>query len=280
MVIIASAAVALSGCQSAEAEQFGKNAATTKATAPRLVWSDEFNGAAGALPDATKWNFETGGNGWGNGELECYTSAPGNVSQNGSGDLVITAIRQPGHICSDGAKTDYTSARLTTANKFTFSYGTMEVRAKVPTAPGLWPAFWSLGANEPTVGWPQTGEIDAMEVVGSAPSTVHGSIHGPLANNAPYDLTTSENYGTNLADAFHIYAATWTPTQISYSIDGHTYGTITKAQVIAKGGSWVFTKSNYLLLDLAVGGGFPGPPTTATTWPQQFDVDWVRVYSL
>jgi beta-glucanase (GH16 family) len=247
--------------------------------AEKLIWSDEFDGAAGTSPDAANWNFVTGGDGSGNNELQCYTTAPGNVSLDGSGDLVITAIRQPGHICADGKKNDYTSARLTTANKFTTKYGRMEVRAKVPTSSGSWPAFWALGANKPTVGWPEAGEIDVMEVVGKQPSVVHGTLHGPKADGTPTSVSTSIDTGSDLAGTFHVFGAEWTPTQITFTLDGKAYGTVSKDTFEKAGGKWVFTQSFYLLLNLAVGGDFPGNPVDGSPWPQSYTIDYVRVYN-
>jgi beta-glucanase (GH16 family) len=244
----------------------------------KLVWSDEFNGAAGTLPKASSWNFVQSGNGSGNNELECYTNAAGNVSQNGKGDLVITAIRQPGHICADGSKNDYTSARINTQNKFTAKYGRLEVRAEVPTTSGTWPAFWALGADEPSVGWPQAGEIDVMEVIGSQPDVVHGTLHGPKSDKTPYSLQRSVDTGSNLAGTFHTFAADWTPTEITFLLDGKAYGTETKADVEKAGGTWVFDHSFFLLLNLAVGGNYPGNPAANAPWPQSYTIDYVRVY--
>jgi beta-glucanase (GH16 family) len=246
---------------------------------PKLIWSDEFNGPAGALPDPTKWGYEQGASGWGNNELECYTTAPGNVSQNGAGDLVITAIRQPGHICSDGKPTDYTSARILTQNKFTAKYGRLEVRAQVPTAPGTWPAFWALGANITTVQWPRAGEIDVMETIGKTPNIVYGTVHGPKSNSSPFSVQTKKDTGADLSVGFHTYAVDWTPDSLTFLLDGVAYGTVTKKDVEKANGTWVYDHDYYLLLNLAIGGNFPGAPTVTTTWPQKYTIDYVRVYS-
>lgn len=251
----------------------------TPTPATKLIWSDEFNGASGVLPNPATWNFVTGGSGQGNNELECYTDVPGNVSTNGTGDLVITAIRQPGHICSDGAKNDYTSARINTQNKFTAKYGRLEVRAKVPTGSGAWPAFWALGSNITTVQWPTAGEIDVMEVVGKEPTIVHGTLHGPKADTSSYSVARQVDTGKDLSTAFHVYGADWSPTSITFTLDGKPYGTVTKADVEAAGGTWVFTHSFYLLLNLAVGGDYPGNPLPSATWPQSYTIDYVRVYN-
>ena len=254
------------------------SAAVTSTTAgPRLVWSDEFSGAKGATPDPTKWGFQVGAGGWGNNELECYTTVRGNSALDGNGNLVLTAIRQPGHICSDGKATDYTSARLTTQNKFTQEYGRLEMRAKVPTSSGIWPAFWALGDNMPTVDWPQAGEIDVAEVVGKLPSTIHGTVHGPANAGGALEIGRTLDVGQPLSDAFHVYAVDWTPDGLTWSIDGKAYGTVTRTQVEA-GGTWVYDHPFYLLLNLAVGGSFPGPPDASATWPQGYAIDYVRVY--
>lgn len=256
-------------------------AITPSTTAPhsKLLWSDEFSGASGKSPDASKWNFITGGQGFGNNELQCYTSAPGNASLNGSGDLVITAIKQPGHICDDGSKNDFTSARLTTENKFDAKYGRLEIRAKVPTTSGTWPAFWALGSNQPQVGWPATGEIDVMEVIGKHPSVVFGTVHGPRADGTPMSVGRTVDTGHNLADAFHVFRVDWTPTKFTYALDGVTYATITKADVEKAGGKWVYSHRFYLLVNLAVGGNNPGNPTSDAPWPQSYTIDYVRVYN-
>jgi len=148
------------------------------ATGFTLVWSDEFNGADGSSPDSSKWTYDTGGNGWGNNELECYTNLVQNAQLKG-GNLVITAIHQPAYACSGGTTRDYTSARLKTQGLFSQAYGRFEARIKIPAGQGMWPAFWMLGNNITSVGWPACGEIDIMENIGKEPGTVHGSLHGP-----------------------------------------------------------------------------------------------------
>jgi beta-glucanase (GH16 family) len=136
----------------------------------QIVWSDEFDGRQGALPDSTKWTFDLGGGGWGNHELEVYTNSPGNMSLDGKGFLVIRALKNDGR---------YTSARLKSAGKFSTLYGKVEARIQIPKGQGLWPALWMLGADIGQVGWPQCGEIDVMENVGKEPAVAHGTVHGP-----------------------------------------------------------------------------------------------------
>jgi beta-glucanase (GH16 family) len=257
----------------------------TPAPYSQLVWSDEFNGAAGAAPDPTKWNLEQGGNGWGNSELECYTNSPANAQTNGQGQLIITAFYTPGHVCSDGNTNNYTSAKLDTKNLETLTYGRMEMRAQVPTASGMWPAFWALGTTGGN--WPYNGEIDTMEAIGRLPATVQGHIHGPQYNaDGSYDGdygpggTYSLASGT-LSDTYHVYGVDWSPTQISFDFDGTTYCTITKAQMDASANpheAWVFNAPFYMLLNLTVGGNWPGAPASSSEFPQQMLVDYVRVY--
>ncbi len=255
----------------------GARSTPSPSASPRLVWSDEFDGPAGAAPNPQNWVPQQGGDGWGNGELECNTPVRGNSELNGDGDLVITAIKQPGHICSDGKSNDYTSARLSSGGLQSFTYGTVSIRAQVPDAPGTWPAFWLLGNNHDQVGWPQSGEIDVSEVLGKAPAISHSSLHGPDPQGKAYDLTKTYTAADSLSGGFHIYSATWTDEQISFAVDGQTFYSVTKA-TLERTGQWVFDQPFYLLIDLAIGGSFPGPPTAATTFPQQFVVDWVRVY--
>ncbi|MCL3817440.1 glycoside hydrolase family 16 protein [Aeromicrobium wangtongii] len=244
----------------------------------KLVWSDEFKGPAGKAPSASRWRFEVFGDGSGNQELQCYTSAPGNVATNGRGKLVITARKQPGHRCADGHTNDYTSGRITTQGMFSTRYGTLEVRAKVPAGVGTWPAFWALGTNKPRVGWPAAGEIDVMEHVGRRPRQVSGSVHGPDAAGQRWYLTRKARAERDLSRGYHVYSVDWSPQRLVWRLDGKAYGTVTKAQVKKAGGRWVFDHRFYLLLNLAVGGNLGGEVPASTTWPQKYSVDYVRVY--
>ncbi len=246
-------------------------------SAPKLIWSDNFDGPAGAAPGAA-WSNVSGGNGWGNGELECYTDARGNSELDGTGDLTIIALHDPGHVCSDGKRNDYTSARLTTQGRQTFTYGRIEVRAKMPTGYGVWPAFWALGVDHETTGWPGSGEIDVTEVLGRQPQVTHGSLHGPDSSGQPYDVTGQFQAPTDLSDAFHVYSVDWLPDSVSFAIDGKTYYSVSKSTV-SRSGRWVFDHPFYLLLNVAVGGSWPEAPNATTTWPQVMTVDYVRVYS-
>jgi beta-glucanase (GH16 family) len=244
--------------------------------ATRLVFSDEFNGPAGSTPDSAKWTAEVGTGQ--NNELQYYT-ANRNAFADGAGNLVLEARREttPGSSCP-GGPCQYTSARLNTAQRFTFTYGHVEARIKVSDTPGLWPAFWLLGANFPTAGWPACGEIDIMEHLGRIPDTVYSTIHAPAyfgggGIGAPYTVS-----GSNFASAFHTYAVDWNASMMRFSVDGNAFLTLAKSTVESTRGPWVFDHPFFLILNNAVGGDWPGPPTGATVFPQRMSVDYVRVY--
>jgi beta-glucanase (GH16 family) len=240
------------------------------------IWADEFNGPTGSGVDPHKWVLETGGGGWGNNELEYYTDRLQNAYLE-NGVLVIKAIKET-YTGSDGVTRNYTSARLKTQGKFEQAYGRFEARIKIPYGQGIWPAFWMLGSDIPQVGWPQCGEIDIMENIGKEPSIVHGTIHGPgysgdAGIGAAYSLPNRERF----ADTYHIYAVEWEPRAIRWYVDGNLYKTITPADLPARA-SWVFNHPFFLLLNVAVGGKWPGNPDTSTVFPQVMLVDYVRVY--
>lgn len=235
----------------------------------KLVWGDEFNGSANALPDATKWTFDLGGGGWGNQELEVYTRDAGNVSHDGQGHLVIRALKT--------TSGQYTSARIKTENKFTVEHGKVAVRMKISRGQGMWPAFWMLGANH-KAGWPECGEIDVMENIGKEPSIVHGTIHGPgYSGSKGIGHEYSLPNGQMLSDDFHIYAVEWSSAAITFSLDDKPYGTIKPAD-LPPGTRWVFDQPFFLLLNVAVGGDWPGNPDATTQFPQTLIADWVRVW--
>jgi len=241
-----------------------------------LVWSDEFNGPDGSPVDSSKWVSETGGNGWGNQELEYYTARTQNAFQQ-NGNLVITVIAEK-YTGSDGVTRDYTSARLKTLGKFSQKYGRFEARIKIPRGQGIWPAFWMLGGDIEKAGWPKCGEIDIMENIGKEPALVHGTIHGPGYNGAhgigaPFALPGDAPF----AEDFHIYAVEWEPKAIRFYVDDHLYATRTPAD-LPKGTKWVYNHPFFMLLNVAVGGGWPGNPDATTVLPQTMLVDYVRVY--
>ena len=241
-----------------------------------LIWSDEFNAPNGSPVDSTKWVTETGGGGWGNNELEYYTARPANASQQ-NGNLVIT-VQQEKYTGTDGVTRNYTSARLKTQGKFSQAYGRLEARIKIPRGQGIWPAFWMLGDDVDKAGWPSCGEIDIMENIGKEPALVHGTIHGPGYSGAkgigaPDALPGNQPF----ADDFHLFAVEWEPNEIRFYVDDHLYATRTRAD-LPPGAKWVYDHPFFILLNVAVGGDWPGNPDTSSTYPQTMLVDYVRVY--
>jgi beta-glucanase (GH16 family) len=231
----------------------------------RLTWGDDFDGASGSAVDGSKWAYDSGPN-WYNGELQYYASGSDNASLDGNGNLVIEARQQT----REGRQ--YTSARLKTEGKKTFTYGRFEGRMKLPYGQGLWPAFWMLGGNS----WPNTGEIDIMENLGREPSILHGTIHGPgysgaAGPSASYTLPGNARF----ADDFHVFAIEWEANVIRWYINDTLYSTKTPADI--GGNNWVFDHGFFFLLNLAVGGEWPGNPDATTVFPQKFVIDYVRV---
>ncbi len=233
-----------------------------------LVWSDEFDGAAGTLPDATNWRFDVG-TGWGNQQLEFDTDRATNASMDGSGHLAITARQES----FNGSA--YTSARITTEGKREFRYGRIAARIKLPVGQGIWPAFWLLGTNITTVGWPQSGEIDVMEYRGQEPRVVLGSVHGPGYSGGNAITRRYEMQQARFDDDFHEFSIEWKADQIDFFVDRTLYHTVRRSDVR---GDWVFNQPFYIILNVAVGGTFVGPPNAQTRFPQVMLVDWVRVY--
>jgi len=247
-----------------------------------LIWHDEFDGINGSPPDPKKWTHDLGGGGWGNQELESYTNRVENARIE-NGNLVITA-RKEDYEGSDHIAREYTSARLKTQGLFSQAYGRFEARIRIPSGQGMWPAFWMLGDNISSVGWPKCGEIDIMENIGKEPGLVHGSVHGPMTTGGATDLTStvSLSTGKDFASAFHLYAVEWEPDVVRFYLDETLYATYTASSVAATpstAGSWVFDHPFFLILNVAVGGSWPGPPDATTSFPQTMLVDYVRVYT-
>jgi len=270
-----------------------------------LVWSSNFNGPANTVPNG--WTFEVGGSGWGNHEQEYYVDRAQdqithNAVLNGRGDLAITArlnddaamqcsYDAAGSYLPTGTTCAYTSARLDTSDipAADPTYGRIEARIKLPQGAGIWPAFWALGSDFPTVSWPECGEIDVMETLSRTPGTVYAHLHGPrtadpwapwqepkAARAAAYTLPAGQAFSSG----FHVFAADWYPDRISFSVDGHVYETIAKSD-LPRGAAWVFDHSFYLLLNIAVGSARSpsGGPDATTVFPQTMLVNWVRIYS-
>ena len=235
----------------------------------QAVWSDEFNDPAGTSPDESKWTYDigTGQDGWGNNELQSYTNNPANVSMDGEGNLVITAIR---------SGNNFTSARIKTQGLFAQKYGRFEARLKTPYGPGLWPAFWMLGENIETTPWPQCGEIDIMELRGQEPHIIHGSIHGPGYSGGNPVSRSYSLINSRFDTDYHIYAIEWDENKIDFFVDDYLYQRIKRSDVP---GEWVYDQPFFIILNVAVGGNYVGFPTAQTPFPQKMIIDYVRVYS-
>jgi beta-glucanase (GH16 family) len=249
------------------------SAQTSTNAAWTLVWSDEFNQPDGSAPDPAKWTYDIGAGGWGNNESEYYTSRTNNARIE-NGYLVIEAQHESCH------GSEYTSARLKTLGKASWTYGRIEARMKVPRGQGMWPAFWMLGTNIPTAPWPNCGEIDIMENIGKKePALVHGTVHGPgYCGAGGIHQEFALPGGGDYADDFHVFAVEWSTNQIKWFVDGQQYFSVTPAS-LPPGTMWVFTQPQFILLNLAVGGNWPGYPDSTTTFPQRLTVDYVRVYA-
>jgi beta-glucanase (GH16 family) len=263
-------------------QAFACDSASRKSLVPAapgwtLSWSDEFDSADGSAPDSSKWTYDIGGGGWGNHELETYTSRPENAQIRG-GNLVITA-RKESRTGGDGIQREYTSARLKTQKLFAQKYGRFEARVRIPTGQGMWPAFWMLGNDIETVIWPKCGEIDIMENIGREKDAVHGSLHGPSSAAATADQTSTFRVpvGQNISDDFHVFAVEWDESSVKFFVDSTNYASMRKEQWPATG-QWVFDHPFFIILNLAVGGDWPGSPDASTQFPQQMLVDYVRVY--
>ena len=235
-----------------------------------LAWHDEFSGPANTAPDGRKWTHDLGGDGWGNHELEEYTNRTANAFLDGHGHLAIRAIRT--------GPNQYMSARLKTEGRFAVKYGKIEARIKIPPGQSLWPAFWMLGDTVSTEGWPACGEIDVMENIGKEPGTVYGTVHGPgYSGDRAIANRTKDSHRSALSERFHVYGVEWSPKRIVFLLDGRRYATVTREN-LPNGAKWVFDHPFFLLLNLAVGGNWPGNPHASTRFPQTMLVDWVRVW--
>jgi beta-glucanase (GH16 family) len=258
----------------------GSAAAQAQGRYRKLAFKDEFNAASGAAIDTTKWTAETGGAGWGNQELQYYTTSTENAFHDGAGSLVIKAVKlnPPLTLSCWYGTCQYTSARLITKGKFEQKYGRFEARLKVPRGQGLWPAFWMLGNNIDTVGWPTCGEIDIMENIGREPTIVHGTVHGPgYSGGGSIGAAFSLPGNPAFADDFHVYATEWSENSIRFYVDGNLYRTITPNNLPA-GAQWVFDHPFFMILNVAVGGQWPGNPDATSVFPQTMMIDYVRVY--
>lgn len=241
-----------------------------------LVWSDEFSGTS---LDQSAWNTEigNGSGGWGNNELEYYTGSTNNVFVS-NGNLIIEARKE----LVSGF--NYTSSRLTTAGKKVFKFGRIDIRAKIPVGKGIWPALWMLGTNIGSVGWPACGEIDIMELIGTSPKTVYGTMHwkgtngnatqnGLNGDNHQYDLPAGDDYSKE----FHVFSMVWKQDSIQMYVDDNLYLSFSNQGNVAPA-NYPFNAEEFFIFNVAVGGNWPGPPDASTVFPQRMFVDYVRVF--
>ena len=234
----------------------------------QLVWSDEFDYTG--LPDSTKWNYDVGGNGWGNHELEYYTSNRLENARVENGNLVIEARKE------SWQGMNYTSARLLTKGKMSWQYGKIETRAKLPRGRGTWPAIWMLGDTNP-LKWPDDGEVDIMEHVGFDQGIVHGSVHCKKYNWVIGNGKTATTQVMDCSDSFHVYTVEWNNSTINISVDSTSYMTFSNEH--SGYDAWPFDNKLFLILNIAVGGDWGGQKgVDDSIWPQQMVIDYVRVY--
>lgn len=233
-----------------------------------LIWADEFEGSA---IDSDNWTHELGANGWGNNELQNYTSSSDNSFIN-TGKLVIEATNKP----SGGAS--YSSARLVSKGKQSFQFGRIDIRAKLPEGQGIWPALWMLGDNIDEVGWPACGELDIMELVGHLPSTLYGTAHWGAEGQGFSNYRTGEYVlsGSKFSDAFHVFSLEWEEDKVVWLLDDEPFHEVTKASI--EGAAYRFNAPFFFIMNIAVGGNWPGSPDASTKFPQRMFIDYIRVF--
>lgn len=248
--------------------------------AKKLLWSQEFNETAGTAPNAKYFDYDLGGGGWGNKELQWYTQEA--VATNGKGQLEISATRIPAvsedelpYSCFGDCQ--YFSGRIKTQGKVRFKYGRMEARIQMPEGEGVWPAFWMLGNNITAKTWPTCGEIDVVELRGREPFTAIASAHGPGYSGAN-SKTSIKKLSTSLAAGYHTYAVDWTANKISWYLDGKLFHTVSSSSV--KPNSYVFNQDFFLILNLAMGGEFDGGRLDSSIEKATMSIDYIRYYSL
>jgi len=242
-----------------------------------LVWRDEFDNPS---IDRSSWTYDTGGGGWGNQELQYYTDRPENSritalgGAPGTGYLLIEALEE------SFQKMGYTSARMKTLGLKSWKYGRVEISALVPGGRGVWPALWMMGTDLPQKGWPECGEIDIMEHVENGadmtPESIRGTIHGPGYSGV--NSMGAELRIPTLQTNFHTYGMEWDPTGITWDVDGDIFYTVSPSQVPGGPAKWRFDHDFFILVNLAIGGNWGGPPTDDTKFPVRYWIDWVRVY--
>jgi beta-glucanase (GH16 family) len=242
-----------------------------------LVWSEDFDGAAGSPPDPGVWRMQTGGGGWGNGQLQCYTDSGENAYLDGAGNLAIVARRADPRWRADRyGGCGYTSGRLTSKGRVEFCYGLVQARIRLPRGRGIWPALWMLGHDIDEVGWPHCGEIDVMENLGQDPAVIYGAVHGPGYTGGA-GVSASHHAGASLADDFHVYSVAWEPGRIRWYLDDEPYAAVTPGDL--RGNPWVFDHDFFVLVNAAVGGSWPGNPDSSVAFPQTMLIDYIRLYA-
>jgi beta-glucanase (GH16 family) len=277
-VFLLTIALLNSACSANPAPEPTASATFTPTSTPipewALVWADEFDLPDGSTPDLNTWNYSTGGNGWGNNELQVYTDRPENVFIE-KGMLVIQALEEQ----YMGRK--YTSARINTMVRAEFTYGRFEVRAKLPNTQGIWPAIWMMPTLAKYGNWPASGEIDIMEFIGSEPDRVHGTLH--FGN--PHEYKTASYLipnGETADQDYHVFALEWEPDEIRWYVDGNLYHQVGADEWFTSNKNALetapFDQPFYLILNVAVGGNWPGNPDESSVFPQRMLVDYVRVY--
>jgi beta-glucanase (GH16 family) len=247
------------------------------------VWSDEFDGIAGARIDETKWSYETTDGcaqdncGWGNKEKEYYTELPTNIALNGQGQLMITARIAPAGLHCYYGPCLYTSGKITTRGKMLAEPGRVEARIRLAPGQGLWPAFWMLGGSFPEAGWPASGEIDIMENKGSEPTISSSAIHGPgYSGNTPIVHRNRLSSGSLTTD-FHVFAVEWDSLGAKFYVDNVAHYSVTR-DALRRYGRSILAQPFFLILNLAVGGHFDADPRSDAIFPATMLVDYVRVY--
>jgi beta-glucanase (GH16 family) len=237
------------------------------------VWRDDFEGPEGSAPDPSHWTLEVTPKP-ANMELEYYTDRRDNTFLDGKGHLVIQALRES----YMGSAQPFTSGRLDSHAHADLTYGRFEARLRVPPGQGLWPAFWLLGSNIDQVGWPKCGELDILEEAGSHPSSAHGTAHGVNATGGDAFVTETFDLSMgNMVDSFHLFAVEWTPDTLRWFVDDRLYQTRTRQEIEGMGITWLFDHPFFMILNLAVGGFFDGPPGKGTAFPARMVIDRVTI---
>lgn len=250
-----------------------------------LAWSDEFDGRTGSPADERHWTYETGGNGWGNQELQYYTDSTGNAAHDGEGNLVITLREVDDPEAADldcwYGPCEFTSARLMSKGNVEFAHGRIETRVKLPDGEaGIWPAFWGLGGNLHDVGWPRSGEIDIMEYVGRSPEELFGTVHGPGYTGGD-SIGDTYGFGENIGGEWVTVWVEWEPHSIRWFAQRDGDESVEFFEVTPDDvpeGEWVFDHPFFFIANMAIGGNFGGPIGDDLTFPQEYVIDYVRVY--